>query len=114
MKFTAIILILVTMLLAMKPGIGLSLYEKESTEACCEDTACEKEAESPAHAAEDDCCGEFCNPFQMCCSHIVFYPSGDLVEINQEHKETEKNYLCPVVTIHSNYAADFWQPPRFA
>ncbi len=112
MKFTAVILIWVTMLLVLKPGAGLSLYEREAAGVCCDNISCEKEMEARVPAGEEDCCGDFCNPFQMCCSHIVFYPSVDLLAVNEEHKETEKAYRYPVVTVHSNYASDFWQPPR--
>lgn len=114
MKLTAIVLILVTILLAMRPGIGLSLYENGAVEACCEEISCENEDDPSAYATEEDCCRDFCNPFQMCCSHIVFYDPVRLVEIEHGPKETEKNYLCRVISIHSNYAADFWQPPRLA
>lgn len=112
MKFIAITLILVTALLTMKPGGELSLFEKQTVESCCEETTCEVPDEPVGE--DDGCCGDFCNPFQVCCSHIVFFPTYNYTEMESALPALDSVGNSIVPSVLSKFESDFWQPPRLA
>jgi len=114
MKYFTIILTVSVLFLALKPGMDLILLHIEFEKTCCS-SQCTQIADFDNfqdQKPEGECDGNGCNPFQVCCSSVMFLIASPFVFSNNSKITTKR-----IFTYHSTYtlliASDFWQPPQF-
>ena len=115
MRYFTIILAVSVLFLALKPGTDLILSQIDFEQSCCS-SQCTSVAGSDSFQDQkpDDgeCDGNGCNPFQVCCSSVLFLIASPYVFSNNSQITSKR-----IFTYHSAYtlliASDFWQPPQF-
>lgn len=114
MKYFTIILATSVLFLALKPGMELISLQIDFDQSCCS-SQCTPLADYDSfedQIPEDGCDGNGCNPFQVCCSSVLFFPANPFDFTTKSQVITKRNF-----TYHSAYtlliASDFWQPPQF-
>ena len=109
MKFSTIILVTIILFLAIKPGIDLISLQNNNDQTYC-DGQCkpiaDNEKSSSQQKQKDDRSGKSCNPFQVCSSCVLQCSTNQLAEIS-----TNQNFTYQSV-FTSQFAPDFWQPPK--
>jgi len=113
MKPLMFILAIYALFLAVKPEVDVISFQVGSEQTCCGQT-CTPRAECDA-SQEDNCdtnCeGKSCNPFQVCSTCV-------LDEISTSDYEIPKAVVFSTNTVNfsstitSQFAPDFWQPPK--
>lgn len=115
MKSLTILLTFTILFLSVKSGVnGISLQANVDT-TCC-GSLCTPLAENDSlenHEQKGDCKGNSCNPFQACCSCFLFYITTPTFTIHKKTYITTKQFFNYKSLIISQYASDFWQPPKF-
>lgn len=111
MKVLASIVAFVVLFLSVEPAFAL-LQNKESTECCggsChEDTDSQKQGPSSTDNSQDN----NCNPFQSCGNSICnFTVPFSFFSINK-HLFYSNNFTLFSENFLSQFAPDFWQPPK--
>ena len=112
MKLVAGILALIVLFLAVQPAFS---FIKASTEqSACADTCCGNEAELPSNEGQpDDPCSDFCNPLLKCgaCAASTIEFIGFIID-----KPTPEisRHITFAQAVFSQFAPDFWQPPKIA
>ena len=112
MKLIAGLLALFVLYMSVQPEIDaiLSLANTE----CCSSDHCSAIAEQRASEEDqdDNCCGNgWCNPFLTCCAGMGIALNFTTLEILVFESSVEKigGYESAV---QSQFAPDFWQPPK--
>ncbi len=113
MRILAVILSTIVLILALKPGMDLIAMQIAFEQSCC-GAQCSQVADFENfedQKPDDGCDGNGCNPFQVCCSNVLFFPSTPLQLAIKPQIASKINY-----TFQSAYslliAFDFWQPPK--
>ena len=114
MRFITIMLAVFVLGLALKPGLDMISLHIDFEESCCGSNCAPiadfDHVKDPKPA--DGCDGNGCNPFQVCCSSMVFLLATPF-NFSVHSKITTKR----IFTYQSAYtlliAHDFWQPPQF-
>jgi hypothetical protein len=115
MKFLSIILVTLITFLALKPGMDELLCQENSCKDCCGSSCAasldNKTPEEESNKNEDDCNGKSCNPFQVCgsCILICLHASAELIIKPTHLTKLTASYQLVFV---SQFAPDFWQPPK--
>jgi len=114
MKYFTIILATIILCLALKPGLDLISMQIDFGESCCA-TQCTPLADTDGfqdQKSDDGCDGNGCNPFQVCCSSVLFFAATTADFLINPQITTKRDF-----TYQSAYtlliASDFWQPPQF-
>jgi hypothetical protein len=114
MRLFTIILATSVLFLALKPGMDLISLHIDFEESCCS-SQCAPLADFDSfqdQIPEDGCDGNGCNPFQVCCSNVMFLVTTPLDLSTNPQITTKQNF-----TYQSAYnlliTFDFWQPPQF-
>jgi len=113
MKFLTFILATFILLLAIKPGVELLLVQVNTEQSCCS-TPCTSptdNAESQDKNQDSDCDGKACNPFQVCSSCVLLCLNLPFDFIPKPSVFLEKGFTYQSV-FTSQFASDFWQPPK--
>lgn len=116
MRIIAFIFSLYIIFLAIEPGIKAIGFGGSKTE-CCGDLCkpIEEEKSQPEKKSESKDCSDDsgCNPFQVCkaCTGctvaLAFISVSPIIFLNElPAPDTER--------IPSQFALDFWQPPKFS
>lgn len=114
MKPTTFILAAFILLLAVKPGMDWLSLQAGTEQTCCggQCTPISDNDKSQDQNQENGCDGQTCNPFQVCgscvlmCSNICSF----IFDLNSTALSDKRiTYLS---TITSQFASDFWQPPK--
>ncbi|MFE3872612.1 hypothetical protein ACFX5F_15425 [Flavobacterium sp. ZS1P70] len=114
MKFSTLILATIILFLAIKPGIDLISLQNNNEQNCydgqCKSIA-DNEKSSSQQKQKDDRSGKSCNPFQVCSSCVLQCSTNQLAEISKPEISTNQNFTYQSV-FTSQFAPDFWQPPK--
>ena len=113
MKLFTIILTTIVIFLAFKPGIDLIALHFGKALSCCS-TNCTPSAENGPFSDQrpyDDCDGNGCNPFQVCCSGTLFFTASPFRFLPGPQITTKRDFTYPFAYTLL-FAVDFWQPPK--
>ncbi len=116
MKLLAIFLAITILFLAVKPGIDYISMQINTEQGCCAGECkpvANKRTAADQQPQTDHCEEGACNPFQSCSMFVLHCDT-----------KTSFNLSIPVVLLKLNFsyqsafcsqfASDFWQPPRIA
>ena len=116
MKFFTLLLTTVILFLVAKPGLDLVSMQNETEQSCCAGNckrASENENSPNEENQKNDSNGNTCNPFQSCCPWVFNFPTKAAVEpLNPEISSQQDSRYQSAFT--SQFAPDFWQPPKIA
>jgi len=116
MKFFTLVLTTVILFLAAKPGIDLISIQNETEQSCCAGNckrAAENENSPNKENQKEDSNGNTCNPFQSCCTWVFNSQTKPAEEkLNPEISSKQNSRYQSAFT--SQFAPDFWQPPKIA
>lgn len=103
-----------TLLLAFKPGIELLFMADTSEQSCCIDTCSEAEleAETKDHSSDNDCEGNFCNPFQTCGSCFLLCQSLPAAKLPAVAIIPQQKFAYQL-NASALFTFEFWQPPEW-
>lgn len=114
MRFLSLLLALVVVTLAFKPGIETILAAHcDSEVTCCSDSCSAFDIQDDEESDGGSCDGGGCNPFQSCSSSFLLTLNNLLSAFHNSEVSTEKNFDYEFI-LHSQFASEFWQPPRLA
>lgn len=110
-KFVAAILAFIVLTLTVQPAF--SFFETKQLTECSTD-CCANEDEQPVEDEKPgDPCSDFCNPFLKCggcaASTIEF-----LAFSIQQQDPPHTIHILLAQRLNSQFAPDFWQPPKLA
>ena len=114
MKFLTLILATTILFLAVKPGIDLISLQTDTEQGCCGEQCkpiADTEKSSDQQKQKDDCNGNSCNPFQVCSSCVLLCSPNPFVDLSKPEFSTKQNFTYQSA-FTSQYAPDFWQPPK--
>jgi hypothetical protein len=110
MKSFTIILATLVLFLAVKPGVdALTLLYDAEVNSCAE--LCTSISNNTPINQNHNCEGKACNPYQVCgscflvCSNIPF-------DYLPKHYEFSQHFFALQPAFISQFASDFWQPPK--
>lgn len=112
MRVFAFILAILVLFLSVKPAASAKHSEEAIEQACCEEECGVNEDKQEPVEEEDDCCGDFCNPFQACCAQLVYSATNSVSIAPVIALSDKKEFALQDFRLLPQYSADFWQPPR--
>lgn len=113
MKFWTFLFATFILFLAIKPGIDLISFQEDTEQTCC-DGQClptSDNSQSEKQAPGNSCEGKFCNPFQVCSSCVLLCLNVPLDFVSVPKIFSEKGFTYQSI-FTSQFASDFWQPPK--
>lgn len=110
MKFLAYILTTYILFLVIKPGIVAISLQTDTEQSCCGGQCAP--IQSNDHNQKKDNSEKNCNPFQVCNSCLLQVASIPFYKILPKHKISTKRYFFYKSVFSSQFASDFWQPPK--
>ena len=116
MKFLSLLLATTILFLAVKPGIDLISLQSNTEKTCCGDQCkpiADSEKSSNQQKQKDDCSGKSCNPFQVCGSCVLHFLTNPFHDLSKPEISTKQNFTYQSA-FTSQFAPDFWQPPKIA
>lgn len=113
MKLLTFILATFILFLAVKPGIDLLSLHADNEQTCCggQCTQTSNNDNSQDQNKDNDCDGKSCNPFQVCSSCVLVCFNIPLISIPKPTVFSDKGFIYQS-TFTSQFAPDFWQPPK--
>lgn len=113
MKFLTFILATFILFLAVKPGMDLLSLQADTEQTCC-GGQCSPTADndnSQDQNKDNDCDGKSCNPFQVCSSCVLVCLNIPFDCIPKPTAFSDKGFTY-LSAFTSQFAPDFWQPPK--
>jgi hypothetical protein len=113
MKILTFILATFILLLAVKPGIDLLSLQADTEQTCC-GGQCPQTSDnhkSQEQNQDNDCEEKSCNPFQVCSSCVLVCFNLPLISIPKPTVFSDEKFTYQS-TFTSQFAPDFWQPPK--
>lgn len=109
MKFYGLLLGLLVLFLSVKSVVE-PIASLAKVDACCK----EKTDHGTTEDNEDDhgSCNDHCSPFQPCCPYIAFTAAPAKLEQPKPLALVGEDLPLYSISFFSNYASDFWQPPK--
>ena len=111
MRFLSLIFVTLIVFLAVKPGIDLLSKKVVSEQTCCGEQCAPTSNNDNAQNQNNDCSGNTCNPFQVCCSCVLICLTTPFDYLIKPAVLTEKDFFYLSV-FRSQFTPDFWQPPK--
>lgn len=113
MKLFTHLLLFTILFLVAKPGLDFVSMQNSAEIDCCAGQCNIPETADNNQEQDEDCHGESCNPFQGCCACVFMTISNPLtMQLKPIASPVLKFYYQS--TFVSQYAPDFWQPPKIA
>ncbi|RZK38959.1 MAG: hypothetical protein EOO90_20525 [Pedobacter sp.] len=107
MRIGALLLGLFVLFLSVKSIVAHSSILAE-VDTCCKEESNHQDDQN----SDTEDCNDLCSPFQSCCPYIT----APLAKIGLSSPKTiplmEESFTLRDISFHSNYASDFWQPPK--
>lgn len=113
MKLFTFVLAIFILYLAVKPGIDLLSLQADTEQTCC-DGQCSPSSDNDTSQDQNkdkDCDGKSCNPFQVCSSCFLVCFNVPLISILRPTVFSDKGFTFQL-TFTSQFAPEFWQPPK--
>lgn len=113
MKFLILILATFILFLAVKPGIDTLSLQADTEQTCCggQCTPISDNDNSQGQNQDNDCDGKSCNPFQVCGYCVLVCLNLPFDYILKPTAFSDKGFSYQSV-FTSQFASDFWQPPK--
>ncbi|WP_091549112.1 hypothetical protein [Thermoflexibacter ruber] len=114
MKPITFILATFIFFLAVKPGIDIFLLQADTEQTCCggQCTPISDNDKSQDQNQDNNCKGKTCNPFQVCGSCVLMCSNiSSFIHLPKPTALSDKRFTY-LSTITSQFASDFWQPPK--
>jgi hypothetical protein len=113
MKLLTFILATFILFLAVKPGIDLLSSQVDTEQTCCcgQCTPTSDNDNSQGQNQDNDCDRKACNPFQVCGSCVLVCLNLPFNYIPKPTALPDKGFTYQSV-FTSQFAPDFWQPPK--
>lgn len=110
MKNFSLILCSLILFLVTLPSLKLLSINKAKAESCCNEI-CNAANNQKQQEQKENCSGNFCNPFAICCACVLHVFSTFNYNIQKPDIITlhQFNYYS---NFKSHFAFDFWQPPK--
>lgn len=116
MKFLILILATTILFLTVKPGIDLISLQSNAEKNCCGGECkpiTDTEKSAGQQKQKDNGSDKPCNPFQTCSSMCLLCLTNSFPNISKPEISTKQNFTYQSAFI-SQFAPDFWQPPKIA
>ncbi|MEX2350305.1 MAG: hypothetical protein WD554_05445 [Flavobacteriaceae bacterium] len=115
MKFLTLILASTILFLAVNPGIDLISLQTDTEQSCCggQCTPISDNNKSQDQNQDNDCNGKSCNPFQVCGSCVLLCITAPFDYLPKPTISTKHGFSYQSA-FTSQFAPDFWQPPKIA
>ena len=117
MKFLTLILASTILFLAVKPGIDLILLQNNTEQSCCSGQCkpiADNEKSPDQQKQKDDSSDKPCNPIQVCSSMcLLLCLKNSFPDLSKPEISTKQNFTYQSA-FTSQFAPDFWQPPKIA
>lgn len=115
MKFITCILATSILFLVVRPAIDTLLLQTNNEQSCCSSqcTPISINNDSQDQNKDSDCEGSPCNPFQICSSCVLVCLTIPIDYLPKSHLFSKKGFSYQSAFI-SQFASDFWQPPKIA
>lgn len=111
MKIFASIMAFGVLFLSVQPALAL-LKQKQSTQCC--GGGCHKTTDEKKSSGDNNSPSNNCNPFQSCASNICsFTVTSSFLSIKAPNLYSN-NFTPFSENFYSQFAPDFWQPPKIA
>lgn len=113
MKIISLILAAFVLFLAVKPGIDLLSLQSYTKKTCCsrQCTPISKNVNSQEQSSNNDCDEKACNPFQVCSTCVLECFNIPLFRITKPTVFSKEKFIYQSI-FTSQFAPDFWQPPK--
>lgn len=113
MKQLTFLLAIFILLNAVKPGIDLLSLQADSEQSCCggQYSPISDNDKLQDQNKDNDCDGKSCNPFQVCSSCVLIHFNMPLDCIPKPTVFSDKGFTYQSA-FTSQFAPDFWQPPK--
>lgn len=113
MKFLTLILATTILFLTVKPSIDAFSLQTDTEQSCCggQCTPISDNDNSQDENKESDCNGKSCNPFQVCGSCVLACLTIPFEYLPKPTVSTKKTFTYQSA-FASQFAPDFWQPPK--
>lgn len=110
MKVFCLVLCSLILYLVTIPSLKLWAMHNTKVESCCNEN-CNEASDQNKPEQNESCTGNFCNPFAICCACVLHVFSTFNYTIQKPDIITlhEFNYCS---NFKSQFAVDFWQPPK--
>jgi len=115
MKFLTLILATTILFLAIKPGIDLISLQSNTEQTCCGGQCkpiADNEKSSDQQKQKDDGSDKPCNPFQLCSCSMCVLQCQTVSSVSFSSPEFLDLHHSYQSSLHSQFASDFWQPPK--
>ncbi|MCZ2249308.1 MAG: hypothetical protein LC111_11180 [Bacteroidia bacterium] len=106
-----IILATTILFLAIKPGIDTLSLQTDTEQSCCGGQCTSDNDNSQDENQENDCNGKSCNPFQVCGSCVLACLTLPFEYLPKQTVSTKETFAYQSA-FASQFASDFWQPPK--
>ena len=115
MKSLTFILTIFILFLAIKPGTDMISLQTETEQTCCggQCTPTSDNQQDQDQQQDNDCNGQSCNPFQVCSSCVLHFLTNSFLDLSKPEISTKQNFTYQSA-FTSQFAPDFWQPPKIA
>ena len=101
----------VVLFLSVQPV--LTLLKKEQSTECC-GGGCNKTTDEQKPSGDNNSPSDNCNPFQSCANSICsFTITSSFCNVKAPHF-CSNNFTPFSESFHSQFALDFWQPPKIS
>lgn len=113
MKSLTFILAAIILYLAIKPGLDSISLQTDTEKSCCAEqcTPFSDNSSSQGQKKGNDSKGKSCNPFQLCGSCFLVDLNSDCDYLLKLAASREKS-VSYQSAFTSQFASDFWQPPK--
>jgi len=114
MKFLTFILASFILFLAVMPGIKSLSLPTDINQTCCggQCNPISDNDNAQDQKEDNDCDEKSCNPFQVCSSFVLICYNIPSISIPKPTFFSVKGFIKQSFFI-SQFAPDFWQPPKF-
>ena len=113
MKLLTLILASTILFLAVKPGIDLLSLQIDTEQSCCGGQykpIADNEKSSNQQKQKDDSSRKSCNPFQVCSMFVLHFQTVSSLSLSaSEFSDLHYSFQSAFT---SQFASDFWQPPK--
>ena len=115
MKLLTLILASTILFLVVKPGIDMLSLQTDTEQGCCSGQCkpiADYENSPDQQKQKDDCSGKSCNPFQVCSMCVLHFQTVSSLSLSPP--ELSALHYSYRSAFTSQFASDFWQPPKIA
>jgi len=111
MKMLNLFLCFIILFLVATPSIELCIAANNNIDACCNEECSAPSDEDESKKENNNCNGNFCNPFAICCAGVLHFISSTPFTLIKPDSSIEHQHSYNTLA-ESQFSFDFWQPPK--